>query len=119
MIKTSVNYFKPPLEYRNPELLIQEHKNFKLKDILKEKHKPLHKVLSQRPKSSVSTRSSYYSNTGNAFQSDSPSKPKKEFSYYQQIPMKKKLEIKEKQRKSTIVNGRIQQINRDKTYNQN
>lgn len=93
MLKTSVNYFKPPLEDRNPELLIQSHVNLKLKEILKQKHVPLKKVLSERPKSTVSTRSSvtYGYGSHTSYAADSPSKPKKEFSMITKVPERKRL----------------------------
>ena len=51
MMKHRVAYFKPPFEERNPELLILEHKNLHLKEILAEKHTPFHKFISNRPQS--------------------------------------------------------------------
>lgn len=58
--KKEVLFFNPPLEARNPELVIHQHvAKPTLKEVLKEKHVPFRQLLNGDDGSSVRPQSAY------------------------------------------------------------
>ena len=115
-------FFTPPLEPRNPELVIHKHLPApSLIDVLKEKHVPFRRYLEEGEDLSQA-QESYVSSNGRPMTAPyigigkvvkgSVKQKKKDFNLYDKITKQKRLEILELQRRSKIINERIRQVNR-------
>jgi hypothetical protein len=113
--KREALYFNPPLEARNPELVIHKHiAKVGVKDVLKEKHVPFRKYLedmselkSQRAKSVTASTCSKSIESKSTVAFGLSTHGKQDFNMYEKMTQKKRLEIMELKRRSNMINDRI------------